>query len=110
MHSDTWMPHATPPSLIDQKKKHDCPHGPLTQEIVARDLVLVKFRDRISTYKREEVEFGNTLFRNLGGGKFEETSTRADVETLWPWGVAAGDFDADGFVDMYVPSGMGYPY
>src|SRR5262249_55670830 len=31
-------------------------------------------------------------------------------ETFWSWGIATGDFDNDGFEDVYLPSGMGYPY
>src|SRR5262249_21925091 len=58
----------------------------------------------------EDVVFGNTLFKNLGSGKFEELSDKAKLETFWPWGVAAGDFDNDGFEDLFLPSGMGYPY
>jgi hypothetical protein len=58
----------------------------------------------------KEVVFGNTLFKNLGNGKFEECSDRAGLETFWPWGVATGDFDNDGYEDVYLPSGMGYPY
>src|SRR5262249_24863627 len=56
------------------------------------------------------VVFGNTLFKNLGNGKFEEMSGRAGMETFWPWGIATGDFDNDGFIDVFLPSGMGYPY
>jgi hypothetical protein len=58
----------------------------------------------------DEVLFGNTLFRNLGGGKFQEVSDAAGMETFWPWGIATGDFDNDGFEDVFLPSGMGYPY
>lgn len=58
----------------------------------------------------DEVVFGNVLFRNLGGGKFEEVSDLAGMETFWPWGVAAGDFDNDGFEDAFIASGMGFPF
>ena len=56
-----------------------------------------------------QVVFGNTLFKNLGGGKFSEVSEKADVATFWPWGIVAGDFDNNGFEDVFLPSGMGYP-
>src|SRR5262249_20775177 len=60
--------------------------------------------------KYDEVIFGNTLFKNLGGGRFEEVSDKAGLETFWPWGIAVGDFDNDGFEDVFLPSGMGYPF
>jgi hypothetical protein len=58
----------------------------------------------------DEVVFGNTFFRNLGNGKFKEMSDRARLETLWPWGAATGDFDNDGYQDIFISSGMGYPF
>src|SRR2546427_679863 len=54
--------------------------------------------------------FGNALYRNLGQGKFTETAGAAGLETLWPWGAATGDFDNDGHEDVFIPSGMGYPF
>jgi hypothetical protein len=57
-----------------------------------------------------EVVFGNTFFKALPGGKFEEVSGKANLETWWPWGIAVGDFDNDGWVDVFVPSGMGHPF
>ena len=57
-----------------------------------------------------DVVFGNTLFHNLGNGKFEEVSDKAGIETMWPWGIATGDFDNDGYEDVYLPAGMGWPF
>lgn len=54
--------------------------------------------------------FGNVLYRNLGEGRFEEISDAAGAETYWPWGVSAGDLNADGFEDLFVTAGMGYPF
>src|SRR5262249_47351893 len=58
----------------------------------------------------DEVVFGNTLFKNLGKGRFAEVSDAAGIETFWPWGIATGDFDNDGYEDVFLPSGMGYPF
>ena len=54
--------------------------------------------------------FGNALYHNLGGGKFEEVSARLGVENYWPWGPSVGDFNADGWDDIFIPSGMSFPY
>jgi hypothetical protein len=54
--------------------------------------------------------WGNALYHNLGDGKFEEVSDRLGVETYWPWGMSVGDVNADGWDDIFIASGMGYPY
>ena len=54
--------------------------------------------------------FGNALYHNLGGGKFEEVSDRLGVENYWPWGPSIGDLNADGWDDIFIPSGMSFPY
>jgi len=54
--------------------------------------------------------FGNAFYMNQGGGRFVEISDRIGVETYWPWGVSVGDLNADGFEDIVVTAGMGYPF
>ncbi len=54
--------------------------------------------------------FGNAFYQNLGGGRFSEVSDALGVETYWPWGVSVGDLNADGFEDIFVTAGMGYPF
>jgi len=54
--------------------------------------------------------FGNALYHNLGGGRFEEVSDRMGVENYWPWGVSVDDVNADGWEDVFITSGMGYPF
>ncbi len=58
----------------------------------------------------EKAIWGNAFFRNLGQGKFEEISDRIGAETYWPWGVSVGDFNADGYADIFITSGMSYHY
>jgi len=111
MHSDMWM--ALDYSHSSQKvakrgEKKRYPHlaGPwATASFVHQE----KNLEDIFDFRVTEVVFGNTLFKNLGGGKFQEMSDAANTETFWPWGVATGDFDNDGYEDMFLPSGMGYP-
>jgi Flp pilus assembly protein TadD/peroxiredoxin len=49
---------------------------------------------------------GNSLFRNLGEGKFQNVAVKAGVEMgRWSWSTDAWDFDHDGYPDLYVANG-----
>jgi enediyne biosynthesis protein E4 len=50
----------------------------------------------------------NALYRNLGNGRFQDVAAKAGIDRLpfYGMGVAAGDFDNDGFPDLYV---TGFP-
>lgn len=53
---------------------------------------------------------GNFLFRNQGGGTFEEVGKAARVsETEWALGAAFTDIDLDGDLDLYVSNYLSYP-
>jgi hypothetical protein len=54
--------------------------------------------------------FGNAFYQNQGQGRFAEVSDRLGVETYWPWGFSVGDLNADGYDDLFVVAGMGYPF
>ena len=59
---------------------------------------------------RTDFIFGNALFKNRGIAPWQEASEGMDVETYWPWGISVADFNADGFEDIFVTAGMGYPF
>ncbi len=59
---------------------------------------------------KERFIFGNELFANRGGGRFEEISDSVGVETYWPWGPSVDDFNADGWDDIFIAAGMNFPY
>ncbi len=54
--------------------------------------------------------FGNAFYRNEGDGSFSEISNQIGAENFWPWGVSTGDFNADGFEDVFITSSMNYPF
>lgn len=60
--------------------------------------------------KKSDFIFGNALYHNLGDGKIEEVSDKMGVENYWPWGVSVGDVNADGWDDIFIASGMSFPY
>ncbi|MGA8274644.1 MAG: tetratricopeptide repeat protein, partial [Candidatus Sulfotelmatobacter sp.] len=49
---------------------------------------------------------GNSLYRNLGNGTFQNESSHAGVQMgRWAWGSDAWDFDHDGYSDLYIANG-----
>jgi hypothetical protein len=114
MHSDMWMgPDFKQASLPLAKKFekakfrfYNGPNAEKNQKLADEEVRLGQLID----FRHDEVIFGNGFYRNEGGGKFQECSDAAGLETFWPWGIATGDFDNDGFEDVFVPTGMGYPF
>ena len=53
---------------------------------------------------------GNAFYQNQGNGVFIEVSDKLGAETYWPWGISVADLNADGYEDVFVTSGMGYPF
>ena len=114
MHSDMWVSFDFGDPVIEfirrnAKKKYPYVTGPSTQfdkQFVAREAEMVE----LLQIRYDEIVFGNTFYKSLGDGKFEEISDTANLETFWPWGIATGDFDNDGHEDVFLPSGMGFPY
>jgi Flp pilus assembly protein TadD/peroxiredoxin len=50
---------------------------------------------------------GNSLFRSLGNGRFEDVTRSAGAEMgRWAWSSDTLDFDSDGWEDVYIANGM----
>ena len=59
---------------------------------------------RIPILIKGSSRFHNRLYRNEGGGTFADVTTRAGVPGEgYGMGVAAADFDNDGFADLFLP-------
>ena len=54
--------------------------------------------------------WGNAFYHRLENGRYEEISDRIGVENYWPWGVSVGDINADGWDDIFISSGMSFPF
>jgi hypothetical protein len=109
MHSDMWMGLDYEHKTLELAKqnagqRYPSPDGPYEKKRSEADW------EAMLGARRSEVRFGNTFFRNLGDAKFEEGAEKVGLETFWPWGIAAGDFDNDGAEDLFLTAGMGYPF
>ena len=57
----------------------------------------------IPSLEKTGPEYWNRLFRNNGDGTFTDVTEKAGLQGIgYSMGVAAGDYDNDGFVDLYV--------
>jgi hypothetical protein len=57
----------------------------------------------IPSLEKNDPSYYNRLFRNNGDGTFTDVTKKAGVQGVgYSMGVAAGDYDNDGFVDLYV--------
>src|SRR5205809_2064540 len=93
MHSDMWV-NIPPGDWVAEANKVDSSQSPADYFPGGKDRFI----------------FGNALFANRGGGRFEEVSDAAGVETYWPWGPSVDDLNADGWDDIFVAAGMNFPH
>lgn len=70
----------------------------------------MRWSDSFLQSSHSDYIWGNAFYHNLGNGKFEEISDRVGVENYWPWGVSVGDLNADGWDDVFISSGMSFPF
>ncbi|MEO8580802.1 MAG: CRTAC1 family protein [Gemmatimonadales bacterium] len=93
MHPDMWV-NVAPGDWANDT------HKPDTSKVAAR-----MFPEGKAGYV-----FGNEMFANRGGNRFDEVSDSVGVETHWPWGPSVDDFNADGWDDIFIAAGMNFPY
>lgn len=114
MHSDMWMgldPNHKSLQLANQSERVRYPnvYGPLVKdspELIEKESQL----ESLLNFRRQDVVFGNAFYEAIGQGRFREVSQQANLETFWPWSIATGDFDNDAYEDVFVATGMGYPF
>lgn len=57
----------------------------------------------------QQMASGNTLLRNKGDGTFEDATWQANANPIgWFWGAYLGDYDNDGWKDIYAVNGWVY--
>ncbi len=57
----------------------------------------------IPSLEKSDASYSNRLFRNNGDGTFTDVTEKAGLQGIgYSMGVSAGDYDNDGFVDLYV--------
>jgi hypothetical protein len=62
----------------------------------------------VPSLKKESASFSNRLYRNVGGFRFVDVTERAGLAgSGYGMGVAVGDYNNDGFEDLYV-TGFGH--
>ena len=108
MHSDMWLGYADS-TIVEEKRRYEGPEG----RAFELGRVSEAARERLRTDLRipaRPLVYGSALYRAAGGGRFEDVTERSQADTWWPWGVAVADFDMDCDEDIFLPTGMGYPW
>ena len=92
-------------------------HSDMRKDIPLSDIAvgsekLKAVNDAPEAFLRSEGKslFGNAFYRNNGDGSYSEISDKIGAETYWPWGPSTGDLNADGYEDVFIAAGMGYPF
>ena len=54
--------------------------------------------------------YGNAFYRRQADGTYAEISDSIGAENYWPWGLSAGDLNADGYEDVFITASMNYAF
>ena len=100
------------PSVLDTDETLSTPHAPSTMagEVAVFDYnrdgrpdIFFTNGANIATLKKDSPRFSNRLFRNDGRGVYTDVTLRAGLAGKgYDNGVAVGDYDNDGFPDLFV--------
>src|SRR5262249_37677309 len=88
MHSDMWLPEYDTPEVLRLARLYEKTKQPgVTGVFSSNPRPQYRLREQMfaDLFKidYDRVVFGNTLYKNLGGGQFEEVSNAANMETFW---------------------------
>lgn len=113
MHSDMWMQAdldlSQPKLPFDPQKRYG--HVTGDHHGKSADALAVEKRfEHLFQFRPQDFLFGNSFYQQTSLGKFEEVAEKVKLETFWPWGIGTGDFDNNGYEDVFLPSGMGFPF
>lgn len=54
--------------------------------------------------------YGNAFYHRQADGTYAEISDSIGAESYWPWGLSAGDLNADGYEDVFITASMNYAF
>ena len=54
--------------------------------------------------------YGNAFYHRQTDGTYAEISDSIGAENYWPWGLSAGDLNADGYEDVFITASMNYAF
>ena len=54
--------------------------------------------------------YGNAFYHRQADGTYAEISDSIGAENYWPWGLSAGDLNADGYEDVFIAASMNYAF
>ena len=54
--------------------------------------------------------YGNAFYHRQADGTYAEISDSIGAENYWPWGLSAGDLNADGYEDIFITASMNYAF